>query len=56
MTGLRVPMRASVFCLKLSLAVVGSVLAAGLLSQSEGGAEPEVGMDLVIAKKSWMSL
>lgn len=50
-------MRASVFWRKLSLGVaVGSVLGAAVLSDSEGRGVLAVGMDLVIDKKSWMSL
>lgn len=46
-------MRASVFCLKLSLGVAGgSVLGAAVDSESEGGAALAVGMDLAMAKKS----
>lgn len=49
-------MRASVFFLKLSLGVAaGSVLGAAL-SESEGAGVLDVGMDLAMAKKSWMSL
>lgn len=55
--GLYIPMRASVFCLKLSLGVaMGSVLVAVVVSESEGSGELAVGMDLVMARKSWMSL
>jgi len=51
-------MRAWVFCLKLSLAAGGSVLGAVPGSQPEGSVELEleVGMDIAMAKKSWMSL
>lgn len=50
-------MRASVFCLKLSFCVAGgSALSAVEVSESEGSGALEVGMDLAMAKKSWMSL
>lgn len=51
--GLHIPMRASVFCLKLSLgAAAGSVLGAVVGSESEGSGALAVGMDLAMAKKS----
>lgn len=48
---LHIPMRASVFCLKLSLGAV-SVVGAVLGSESQGSGELAVGMDLAMAKKS----
>lgn len=48
-----IPMRASVFCRKLSLGVAaGSVLGAEEVSASDGSGPLVVGIDLAIAKKS----
>lgn len=53
--GLHTPMRALVFCWKLSLgAAVGSAL--GAAASSVGSGVLACGMDLAMAKKSWMSL
>lgn len=51
------PIRASVFCLKVSLGVTErSVLGAAVVSGSEGEGVLAIGMDLAIARNSWMSL
>lgn len=51
--GLCIPMRASVFCRKISLGVgAGSVLAAVAVPDSEGTGLLAVGIDLAMDKKS----
>lgn len=50
-----IPIRLSVFCLKLSLGVVVAVLV-GAVILLQGTEAAAVGKDLAMAKKSWMSL
>lgn len=55
--GLCIPMRASVFCRKISLGVgAGSELGAVVVADSEGTGLLAVGIDLAMDKNSWMSL